>query len=165
MRRGANAMKWRWLVFDYVDPELPISWKDRLRLGWGKSRVKRLPARLTRGIWSVAIAVPLVLAAYGILFKLIQPWIMDWPSGWLITLTFGLPIPLLAWAVAAFLWGVTGRRANLYRIRDAGHNICLECGYWLDKLPASVQACPECGADRAAMARTMEEFTNEVKTS
>lgn len=54
-------------------------------------------------------------------------------------------------AVFTFFWlrlYVAGVRAAL---RECGHDVCRNCGYWLRGLGADTTCCPECGAAREPM--------------
>ena len=143
-------MSWRWLIFDYADSELPLTFWQRMRIGWRTVPIWKLPkgARRGRALFALMIAAPLFLK-YPILYGYLNAvggataanlsqwlWIM------------GIVYILFLWPWFCVAYGWTCRREHRYRVRLAGYDICLNCGYWLRGLDDSVGNCPECGAER-----------------
>ena len=60
----------------------------------------------------------------------------------------GLPVGLvLCLVVAAWFGRLTWRPFVLLALREAGHPVCVRCGYSMQGLGHQTMKCPECGAD------------------
>ena len=62
--------------------------------------------------------------------------------------------PILLFLLCFVLGGAILQRCRfapcVYRaLRRQGHDVCLECGYWLRGLDDKTARCPECGTQRA----------------
>lgn len=55
----------------------------------------------------------------------------------------------------ACIWAFCRSRTPFIRraLRDLNYEVCMDCGYWLRELGASVTRCPECGAEREPMSK------------
>lgn len=140
-------MNLRWLVFDYVDPELHLMPEQRKRVrrrgllsaneadkqtGWGPAMF----AALTPGL-----AMLLGMVVYFAFFR---------TSLIGIAVMLGVQIAI-TWIVFAFIGRFTWRPLVCAELRRMGHEVCPACGYWLRGLGDHVQRCPECGNRREAM--------------
>ena len=68
---------------------------------------------------------------------------------------------MMLWIVlaqAAIAYTLRRDYARLIRtiLRELHHDVCVNCGYWLRKLPDQVTHCPECGALRESMRKKSE---------
>ena len=153
----SGKMNWRWLIFDYADPELPISLWGRLRISFKMIPIWRLPRSVRRGRYIFALA----MVPFGLMpmlpFLIARPGI---PTGLLMYLP--VPFAFLVWAGGCFLYGLTCRREYMHRLRVSGFEVCLQCGYWLRGLGDDVKRCPECGAAREAMPATPNDPPEEL---
>ncbi len=140
-------MNLRWLLFDFVDHDLPLTFRQRIRIVWRPLTIGSLPrwVRTQRYFTIAIVAVPLFLA-----------------SGALVMVRASIHAPgvfsslLLLYGAGSWIWGcllyrVFGRSEYYYRIRLEGFDVCLKCGYWLRALDDDVKQCPECGAKREPM--------------
>jgi hypothetical protein len=151
-------MNLRWLVFDYVDPALEIDVRERRKIrAAARRRVVGASAEVhSRGVvpWWPRIIAPMIPAtAMGIAFVLffMKSQKMWWDILWVMALQL-----LLSWLLLAVVARWTWRPAVWMALRDAGHHVCLHCGYWLRGLDDNVKRCPECGAERKTMQMDQE---------
>ncbi len=143
-------MNLRWLLFDYADPDLPLSFWKRQKIAWRLVLIWKLPRSARRGriVFVLAFAVPQILVVSS-LPRLIDGFANAWFAGtW--------PLAIVALAVALWIWGcilygLLSRAEHYHRIRLEGFDICLKCGYWLRGLAEDVTNCPECGTKREPM--------------
>ena len=129
------VMSWRWLLFDYADPHLPLSFWRRIRISWRTLPVWKLPKELRRGRYWLGLALvppavlPMVALAAGL-----PPWM------------FFVLFMLFYWVWFSVAYGVCCRKEHFFRIRLEGFNCCANCGYWLRGLNENSTRCPECGS-------------------
>ena len=142
-------MNWRWLYFDYADPDLPLTLWERIKVAWRPIPLWKLPHSARRGrIISLLAMLPVGVAAF-LSTRLLIPWTDSNLFGLLLILL------LLLWSLGSWIWGclvvgVFGRSEYLHRLRLEGFDVCLKCGYWLKGLSEDVKQCPECGWRREA---------------
>ncbi|MCH8824643.1 MAG: hypothetical protein IH984_14180 [Planctomycetes bacterium] len=142
-------MNLRWLLFDYADPALPLSFWKRQKITWRPIPIWKMPKSLRRG--------RILCIAFGIApFAIATPF-MPFLFNQLIRLSHNVtwyPLVVLyiavVWSWGCFIYGLTSRTEHYYRIRLEGYDVCLGCGYWLRGLDETIRACPECGTDRIA---------------
>ena len=140
-------MNWRWLMFDYADPDLPLTLWGRIKVAWRPIPIWKLPQSMRRGRLLFLLAVVPVLVAPVLLLTLLVSW-TDSNHGLLLLLLF-------LWLPGSWIWcclvsGVVGRSEYIHRLRLEGFDVCLKCGYWLKGLSEDVKQCPECGWRREA---------------
>ena len=140
-------MNLRWLLFDYADPDLPLSFWKRQKVAWRRVPLRTLPSSMRREMHRGRII--------GI-FGLMLPVVVFNSMLDLFSSGVGLFIPLLVfaptlWIWACLLYGLFSRTEHYHRIRLEGFDICLKCGYWLRGLGDEISNCPECGARREPM--------------
>lgn len=144
-------MNLRWLLFDYADPDLPLSFWERNKLAWRHIPFRKLPVSLRwrrivfglgTGLPSI-VAVPLAIMATTALESRIGG------VGQFIPLLLLLAAPTF-WIWACVVYGLVLRPEHYHRIRLEGFDVCLKCGYWLRGLGEEITNCPECGAKREA---------------
>ncbi|UCD76602.1 MAG: hypothetical protein JSV91_06690 [Phycisphaerales bacterium] len=143
-------MSWRWLILDYIPPELGLTSGQRKQ---ARRRMYRLRHRVPVVNWVLYLFGP-VAGIVGCHF--IYRWlaaalvVMDLPEGWakcsaaalaLLGFTIGYALLLAALYVGPM------RRA----LREMGYEVCVRCGYWLRGLGDADDRCPECGSKRQAM--------------
>lgn len=143
-------MNLRWLLLDYVDPELKLTQKQRrqvreraLNLNYlDNTSLRKRPRR-----WWHYFVVLLPSIGFVPLFLWMA---MGQPHGpWLVALfvvTICVPYLLAAW-LARYTWRPHIARA----LREQGYDVCAHCGYWLRGLSDDVMRCPECGETRTPM--------------
>ncbi len=129
-------MNLRWLILDYVPPDIKltprqrrdlrrkasdgdvyISWIDKFYgfLGITCSFLIVLAIPL-----NIALGIPLKVAVFPLVFAGI-------------------------WVILTGLRWMSARRATFEALREMGYDVCLKCGYWLRGLGDEVKRCPECG--------------------
>lgn len=144
--RQQSRVSWRWLILDYVDPELGLSRAERRTV----RRRARRHARLTvSGALLIMLCIVPLLAFYG--------WGVAHYAGRFVNAIVPQAGELLRvvivyvalWIVVAWLGRWMYRPFVLRAVREIGYDVCPRCGYWLRGLDENiVAACPECGAAR-----------------
>lgn len=149
-------MNLRWLWFDYVDPQLNLTREQRrevrgmaLNIMHGApsaaAEVRRL-RKQHRGIWA-ALLMPLVPAAVMGLVMVLRDLIPTNLGN--VGLAAGLLVQLaISYLVIAALGRIAWKPAVTIALRRLGYDVCINCGYLLRGLPATVTHCPECGTRR-----------------
>src|SRR5688572_7496910 len=141
-RNEVSRRWWWWRMFD-IDAGIPYTAEQREAiehfLGDQDARAK-IDHNLAR----------LILIAE------ILPSIALWGLFWVGTAVLGWPwwtvlICIVCWLVAmgaGQYWVARRYYAPLVRreMRRHGHDVCIQCGYWLHGLDDEVKRCPECGA-------------------
>ncbi len=156
-------MKWRWLLFDYVDPQLSLTREERRRVrrrAWKDRNVRVVPpvipgqssllTRLTgtggRPVRWVDV-VGLMIPAAAMLLVLLPMFLFARLLSWSI-----FPMLVVQATVSWILFALLGRIAWKPRVngalRELGYDVCRRCGYWLRGLSDTVERCPECGHHR-----------------
>ena len=131
-------MKWRWLFFDFIPPDVTVDPRLRREI---RLAVKRHTASSwdKQAIIRSAVALPFLIAIFAITY-------------WLLWNTFSaLPLALsyLALHLAAVVVYAPSRARSTYlALHLHGIDVCVKCGYSLRELPSSVLHCPECGMNR-----------------
>ncbi len=141
-------MNLRWLVFDYVDPELTLSRDERRAV----RRAARRSVTLTRRSLLICVFIILPLLAFYI-WGVVHYGGRYLTDVWPVANTF-IRVALVyaaLWTVAAWLGRTMYRPFVLRAVRERGYDVCLHCGYWLRGLEDDEKSshCPECGARRA----------------
>lgn len=158
-------MRWRWLIFDYVDPALGLTPAERRRVrfrAWETGMGPDPDAKPVHersfnedilgsgpGAWRKALpaVVPWILIVVGL------PICMRHLSTGTWHLMLVYPIVIAAtWLTAAWVGRVTWRPRVTRALREMGYDVCAECGYRLEGLGGAAGAvrCPECGLTRSA---------------
>lgn len=136
-------MSWRWLIFDYADPNLPLSFWQRMRASWRSLPIHKLPKELRRGRGLLVLAtMPAGLIPILVLSAGVPAWNYFY---------FLVPFLLIYWVWFSVAYGVCCRKEHYYRLRLQGFNCCGYCGYWLRGLEEKNSVCPECGHEQAAL--------------
>ena len=143
-------MNLRWLLFDYADPALPLSFWKRQKLAWRPIPIWKLPKAVSRTRLLFALGIVLPGIVFLPLFNIAAAEVAFSLTG------VGLFVPLLlfvpiVWTWGCLLYGLVSRPEHYHRIRLEGFDICLKCGYWLRGLGDEITNCPECGTMREAM--------------
>ncbi len=145
-------MNLRWLLFDYSDPDLPLSFWERHKLAWRHIPFWKLPVSLRwrRIIFALGTALPVfvVLPLSAVAITAMELRINR--GGQFVPLLI-LPAVPAFWIWACVMYGFVLRTEHYHRIRLEGFDVCLKCGYWLRGLEEDVMNCPECGVKREAM--------------
>lgn len=143
-------MNLRWLLFDYADPALPISFWKRQKIVWRPIPIWKMPKKLRQGriLCSILIVTPFLPAPY--FFDVFGQLLSNF-SLWNEILIVSFLFIIVSWVWGCVIYGLTSRPEHYYRIRLEGFDVCLSCGYWLRGLDETIKSCPECGAKREAM--------------
>lgn len=147
-------MNWRWLLFDYADPSIPLSFAQRVRVAFRRIPIWKLSARMRRGRYLMFAATILPVAIPNVLSLFVHVQVKWTPL--LAGTVFVTYMPAL-WLWFCLVYGWTCKREHFYRISLEGFDVCLDCGYWLRGLCEVVKQCPECGAEREPMKSTSPE--------
>ena len=117
----------RWLWFDYSDPRLPITRRQRAEL-WARMMVRAQytqPYHLIPMVLALVLG-PLLAAATGSFLVLVGIGVGAWIAcAWIGRWSFRLPLRLAQ--------------------RDLDLESCPHCGYWFKGLQPAQRTCPECG--------------------
>ena len=146
-------MNLRWLLFDYADQDLPLSFWKRAKLAWRRVPLRTLPSSMRRGRFVCTFGVIMLpVVVFPSLFNLAVAEVDLFSSG------VGLFVLLLVFAPTLWIWGCllygfVSRPEHYHRIRLEGFDVCLKCGYWLRGLGDEISNCPECGTKREPMPR------------
>lgn len=127
--------RWRWLLFDYIPPEIEL-WPRERKAIRGAVRSHKVP--LSREGWHRHLLAFVVLGGLIALLFVFRRAFMPMPP---------LPIVLVAvWLVNAVVYGPDRARRTYQELRERGFDVCPECGFWLRGAASDV--CPECGTAR-----------------
>jgi hypothetical protein len=157
-------VRWRWLLLDYVDPQLELTRAERRRVrrrAWDLGLRSARPAKpggeqsfwddLSEGRpWThVLIGVLQLVLPYAILLGVVVAWIklIGIRSPWAVLAMYAIFFAL-SWIMIAVLWRVTWQPRVVRALRDLGYEVCVRCGYCLRGLEETTMECPECGAAR-----------------
>lgn len=147
-------MNLRWLWFDYADPDLPLTLRQRLWAAFRPVPIWKVPGSMIRGRIICALGVPLPFIAVPFLLRVAPPAAL--PS----ILWFFPLLPFIAWIWGAYLYGWFCRPEHFLRLRMSGFNVCLTCGYWLRGLGDSLVKCPECGSPQTDLPDAKSDSRN-----
>ncbi len=153
-------MNLRWLLFDYADPDLPLSFWKRQKLAWRPIPIWKLPRAVRRGRVVYAFGIMLPGVVFYSLFNLEVAGLDLFSSGVGLFVPLLLFVPIL-WIWGCLLYGLVSRPEHYHRIRLEGFDICLKCGYWLRGLGDEVTNCPECGAKREPMPHKQPQMNED----
>ena len=68
------------------------------------------------------------------------------PRPWNIVLPFASTLGVVVVAVLLVTGAIGPRRSLWYAaMRKCGHDVCVICGYWLERRATDSRVCPECG--------------------
>lgn len=145
-------MNLRWLLFDYSDPDLPLSFWKRQKMAWRRVPIRSIPVSLRwrRIVFGLGTALPSVVALPLAVLVIVNIERQTGRVGSFVPLLLLLAVPIF-WIWACVLYGFFMRTDHYHRIRLEGFDVCLKCGYWLRGLGDEITNCPECGAKREAM--------------
>ena len=145
-------MNLRWLLFDYADPHLPLSFWKRAKLAWRRVPILKLPVSLRwrRIVFGFGTALPGVVVLPVAVLAIANIELRISRVGQFVPLLLLLAAPTF-WIWVCALYGFVLRTEHYHRIRLEGFDICLKCGYWLRGLGDEISNCPECGAEREPM--------------
>jgi hypothetical protein len=138
-------VNWRWLWFDYVDPDLPLTAEQRRTI---RRRVRAMRRGFRAGFNRWDAAETLLIAAGVVVFLMCWYLLFGIRGSLLRFLLVYIPV---IWVWQALVMRYTRRPWSLRAVREAGYDVCLQCGYWLRGLGDDVRVCPECGAQREPM--------------
>ena len=150
-------MKWRWLVFDYVDPQLNLSRAERRRVRrivWNARNMPELHSLQRSRLWFTKetsfrwndLMIALIPAAVSMV--VILPLFFWKPGpGWSIVPAILLQITA-SWILLALVGRFNWKPRVYIALRQLGYDVCRRCGYWLRGLSDAKDRCPECGQPR-----------------
>lgn len=157
---GDAPVKWRWLLFDYVDPQLSLTREERRRVrrrAWKAQRrvvPPAIPGRsslLTRLAGGRAVGwvdlVSALIPAAVMLLVLLPTFLAARLPPWSIFPTLFVQVTV-SWILMALLGRLSWKPRVNAALRELGYDVCRRCGYWLRGLSETVERCPECGHER-----------------
>lgn len=113
-----------------------------------RAREMYLRRRRSR-VAAIILATPLA-AAYFVGFTWLLSVVPALGSPWWLIAT--LPAAAVPPIIVVAMTRRRMKNCHLHALRDQGFELCSGCGYWLRGLGQNVKQCPECGAERAAVA-------------
>ncbi len=140
-------MNWRWLLLDYVPPELALTPEQRKAVTKRMYQLRHFSRRIMWVLFGFGPLAGLTLPYLS--FRVLDSWLptVGLPGGW--SRLIAAIAPLLVFAIAyEFLLARLYVGPMRQALREAGHDICLSCGYWLRGLDEDIPRCPECGTLR-----------------
>ncbi len=138
-------MRLRWLLFDFTDPALPMTLRQRIRVALRCQPIWRVPRKHRRGLYLYTGAM-LLAAALGIIGQFLFIW--DARPGLFVLLAFMAYWIGAFWIGNALLWGYLCRGILFERIRKEGFNVCTACGHLMQGLHGRIVNCPTCGSEQ-----------------
>ena len=151
-------MNLRWLLFDYADPALQLSFRQRMKIQFRRVPIRELSGSMMRRriAGGLLIALPLMAMPMLVMYLGFQSTTKNQEVGiWLFPAMMA-PLIIANWIWISLAGGLIFRREYYYRIRLEGYDLCLGCGYWLRGLDDSTKKCPECGSQREPIADKCE---------
>jgi ssDNA-binding Zn-finger/Zn-ribbon topoisomerase 1 len=150
-------MNLRWLLLDYIDPQLGLSRAQRYRvmsMAHPMSILKKPRVRYHSVWFNIAgIFAPTILS-----FGPIILWLYLGTPGGILWASLLLPLTVgMGWVVTAWIGRYTWRPNVAAALREIGYDVCPRCGYWLRGLDETCARCPECGEARLSPIRRMDD--------
>jgi hypothetical protein len=140
-------MNWRWLIMDYVPPELALT-RDERRAFRTRMRDLNLATSWRKEVFGFLCSAGPFIVGWWIAVQWIRP--SNPALGAVVTPLLGAILTLAGvWIVLTYARASFRRRGIHAALRDLGYDTCAACGYWLRGLDEGVDRCPECGAPRA----------------
>lgn len=133
----------RWLFGNFADPQHDLTRDEQKRVS-AIAHERYMPAGTLVAWTLVGVVLPVGLA-YPLL-PMFLGW-LGWSGPSMFAVTF-VSLTALTWPLSAWVYGHVYTKAVRRAMRDIGHDVCVDCGYRLDELPADVAQCPECGSAR-----------------
>lgn len=136
-------MNFRWLLGNFTDPQYRLSRREQFRLS-------NVAHRHFVSQWAFWWRVMLILLPLLVALKLLRP-ALAWMGlgGQTGPYVFALlMIVVLFWPWSAWMFRSLYVRPVRMAMREAGHDLCIGCGYELRGLDESITRCPECGQER-----------------
>jgi len=153
-------MNLRWLLGNFTDPQYRLSWREQFRVSAvAHDRYVTWSAFLTR--------TAIIISPFVLLLFLLSP-ILDWLGYAASSPMYAaalLALVLLFWPWSAWMYCSLYVRPVRKAMRDVGYDICIECGYELRGLDASITRCPECGGERQRTPRTAAGRTDPTRAN
>lgn len=139
-------MNLRWLVGNFTDPQYRIRRREQMRLS--SIAHKRHLSTIRFLLWTIIVIVtPFVLW-----LKFIFPWVMgsigynaQSRAYWIVLFA---SVFVAFWPWSAWMYRSLYVKPIRKAMREAGFDLCVNCGYDLRHLSESTDKCPECGAKR-----------------
>ncbi len=143
-------MHLRWLVFDFIDPNLKLSRAQRRRVTARAFSARGSKTRVIVAGLAASLAWVIPMLAVMLYIQRALWAVSGRPSLLALELPFLVIVPVL-WVAnsAAVAWAV--RPAIQQSLQAFGYELCRRCGYQLRGLEEYREACPECGTRRAPL--------------
>ena len=138
-----RTVKWRWLLFDYVDPQLSLTREERRRVRRRAWEGTRLTGARPRWVDVVSALIPPAVMVLVLLPTFLSARLPPWS----IFPTLFVQVTV-SWILMALLGRLSWKPRVNAAIGELGYDVCRRCGYWLRGLSDTVERCPECGHER-----------------
>lgn len=163
VRHNAQRMNWRWLIMDYVDPKLGLTfeqrrdvrWHVRTRTGFGKPKPS--------GYWKTFVFA--LVPAMALILVLLPLFLFD--MHWRYALVVIPAQVIITWLAMALVGRWALKPFVIDALRHYGYDVCERCGYDLRGLPDDAVRCSECGEIRAKLqpGRSEEQAATDASRS
>jgi hypothetical protein len=142
-------VNWRWLILDYVPPELALTHAQRRE---ATRRMYTIRWRFPAFRWVLVLLTIIGVAIPGIGGRMLGEFLfrVGLPEFWAGALGVG-PALLLHVGLMLLIFSLVYVRPMRRALREMGYDVCVRCGYWLRGLDNTVVQCPECGAAREGL--------------
>jgi hypothetical protein len=139
----------RWVVFDYLDPEVPVRQDVRSAI----RRALLRPSGESDATRKLRDGVLVVIACLSVVGIGIYGGYVAFQDATAVVIALGLSVLLFAvvWVGAAFQFRRKGFAIAREQVKPLGYEICPDCGIWIRDVPEDLPRCPECGAEREPM--------------
>ncbi len=150
-------MNLRWLLGNFTDPQYNIPRREQFRLS---NEAHKKFVSTSAFLWHTF----LILLPFLVLLKFLNP-LMTWlgftsqAGPYLIAYAI---LVILFWIWSAWMYRSLYVRPIRRAMRATGYDLCINCGYELRGLDASIAQCPECGQDRETANATRSDARTEA---
>lgn len=154
----AHSSPFRWLFFDYVDPQFDLTREQRATarrlarsamyraMAYGQRDASLTWIRKIGGrkFWWIGMGQALIPGAVMAVVLIGWQW-LGFTGFWSIAPLMLTQI-LLTWLLMAWIGRILWKPWVAIALREMGYTTCLRCGYWLRGLEDDpADRCPECG--------------------
>lgn len=135
-----------WLSVRYIDPRIVLLWREKIRVHW-------------HAAWSAKLVLATAFLMTGVLLTLLvvigNSILYTSDTSILALLMVEVPVLVFLFLVSFLVIGHIFYGPSLRRaVREAGHDVCLACGYLQRAGGDGPKRCPLCGSEETARRAT-----------